>query len=172
MERYNRFLRNSGSEPEAGVYTSGSPIRNLNDRPIVRPSSGLTITVEPKPEGEFTMRGEKTTLAGTFELPTIKPPACLQLPRNLAHAVCNLPRRVPPPGPYSPLSGGGGVGGEAQMQVLLPSATARLRATVMPRSLKDERGVSPSPRPEMARFGASATGRVSLYNSPYGRSGW
>ena len=66
-ELYERFLVDSGTPPEAGVYTAARPITKPNGRPIVRPSNNLTIAVETTPEGEFTMEGEKSTLAGTFE---------------------------------------------------------------------------------------------------------
>ena len=67
VERYERFLGVSGTRPEAGIYTAAKPIRNLNGRPIVKPSGNVTITVEATPEGEFVMQGKRTRRVGTFK---------------------------------------------------------------------------------------------------------
>lgn len=66
VQQYERFLETRGVPPEAGTYTSRNPIRRLNDRPLIRPSYDVTLTIETTPEGEFTMEAKKTVLAGTL----------------------------------------------------------------------------------------------------------
>ena len=65
-DAYRRIGKSTGTYPEAGVYTRENPILNARGRPAFRPSEGVTITTDTNPEGEFTIEGKCTILAGTF----------------------------------------------------------------------------------------------------------
>ena len=65
---YKKIGRASGTYPKAATYTRENPILNARGRPAFRPPNSITIFTETSPQGEFTIRGTSTTLAGTLSV--------------------------------------------------------------------------------------------------------
>ena len=64
---YERTYSSFGAYPKAGVYDRKNPVVSIKGSPKFRPTSGTTITTETTPEGDLTVEGKSTILAGTSE---------------------------------------------------------------------------------------------------------
>lgn len=66
VSAYEQVRAQSGIYPQDGVYTRTRPIVGTDSSLVFLPSTGVRITTDTTPTGDFTVEGEATSLSGTF----------------------------------------------------------------------------------------------------------